>query len=244
MADDRENAKTQSVAPAKPGLELPSLAAAERQPSLTLDSVGSETTEATERAAEQVALPPQKIPAVERVAPKKAARRRPSATAKTRQTKPRNAARPAAKHPKAAQPEVTAPQRPERRKKLAPARRGASGQAAELNLSPFGEAAVAACAESGTRAARGLETLSREILTFGRSTVDANFAQARALLAARSLDEALALQSNFTSAQIGALVGEAAKLGRLGATLAQEALAPLKAQTDAAARGFVRSKAA
>jgi len=237
MADDSENTKCQTPVTVKPGLELPSVSAGERQAKANAEPVAPEAGESAGQAVELKG-------AAQKSAPAKAANVGPGPTAKARRMKPHKGAQSKSKPRETAQPEAAAPKRPDVAKRAEPVRPKTVGRTAAPSLAAFGEEAIVACTESGVRAAKGLETLSKEILTFGRSTIDANFLQARALLAARSLNEAFALQSDFTGRQIDALVGEAAKLGRLGTTAAQEALAPLKAQADAATRRFGRSKAA
>lgn len=235
MADERVTAPTPTSAPVKPGLELPAGGAPERpsaaQPTTAEKPAGpgaraasgSVTTEAKPKTPEK------ERHATPRKMPPKTPRTQAGAKAAPRKTAgPKAATRPRSRQDGKSGARHHAPAR----------------QAAAPIWSAYGEEAVAACAESGARAAKGFESLSKEILEFGRSTVDANLAQVRALLAVRSLGEALALQRDFAGAQFGALVDEAAKLGRLGATAAQDTLAPLAARADAAARRNRHSKAA
>lgn len=233
MADERETAPIPTSAPVKPGLELPASGALER-PSATKPATAEKPAEPTARTTSGSATTDAK--------PKTSAEDRPAAPRNAPPRTPRTQAGAKSAPRKAARSKAAT--RPRHSGKFGARHPAPARQAAAPIWSAYGEAAVAACAESGARAAKGFESLSKEILEFGRCTVDANLAQARALLAVRSLGEALALQRDFAGAQFGALVDEAAKLGRLGATAAQDTLAPLAVQADAEARRNRHSKAA
>lgn len=256
---DPRTVEGQKPAAEKPGLELPAVAAEARRPAAAAERPAKGTRPAAPlaQALEPTAIQAAKSeparstptaaagkPVDSRVEP--APRKSKSAQAAVGRDKPR--AKPAAKPLAKSQAISQAKSQVMQRTKTAAGHHAAAPESAPKPVVPdvavLGRDGLEACAECGTRAAKGFETLSKEVLTFGRSTLDANVAQAKALMAARSLDEALALQSEFAGAQFGALIGEATKLSRLTASLTQDAWAPLKVQAQAATRRFSPSKAA
>ena len=236
---DPRTVEGQKSAPEKPGLELPTVAAEARRPAAAAERPAKAARPAAPlaRALEQTTAQPERTEAA-----------RPSPTAAA--GKPaKSKAKPTPRKPMTAQSAaVRGKSQAVQRTKTAAGREAARPDSAPKPVVPaaaaLGRDGLAACAECGTRAAKGFETFGKEVLTFGRSTLDADVAQAKALMAVRSLDEAIALQSEFAGAQFGALIGEATKLSRLTASLTQDAWAPLKMQAEAATRRFSPSKAA
>lgn len=250
MADKHDSSKTQAAVAMKPGLALPVVATGDARTGPVPESGPSETGEITAAGSDPAA---RRVPAAkpasggtaeQTAAAKTVTGQRTGAPQKARPSTPRKAERPKAKRRTAAASKGKTAQRPKRAKRPEPERPAAAAPTRAPDAAAFGEETLAACAESGARAAKGLETLSKEMLSFGRNTVEANLAQTQALLAAHSLGEAFALQRDFAGAQISALVDEAAKLSRLGATAAQEAFAPLASRAGAFTRRVDRSKAA
>lgn len=108
----------------------------------------------------------------------------------------------------------------------------------------FGKANVDACAQSGALFAKGVESLSKELVALAQSAAEANLATAQALFGAKSLREVIDLQTEFSRSRFDSLVAESAKLTELGIALAQETIEPLQARLNATVEKLTRPIAA
>lgn len=106
----------------------------------------------------------------------------------------------------------------------------AVGEAAGLT-----KAALDAWAESGSIVARGMEDIGAAWLRYTQRSVEDSVEAARALLSARSLREAVEVQSDYARNSLGSLMSESVRLSELSVKVAQEAMQPLKTRLDAAA---------
>lgn len=103
---------------------------------------------------------------------------------------------------------------------------------------------VDAYVQSSTLFAKGVESLSKELMTIAQSAVEANVATTRALFGAKSVREVIDLQTEFSRSRFDALVAESAKLAELGMTLASETIEPIQARLNATVEKFVKPAAA
>ena len=108
----------------------------------------------------------------------------------------------------------------------------------------FGKDNVDACVQSGTLFAKGVESLSKELMTLAQSTAEANVATAQALFGARTLREVIDLQTEFSRSRFDSLVAESAKLTELGIALAHETIEPIQARLNATVEKLIKPIAA
>jgi hypothetical protein len=100
------------------------------------------------------------------------------------------------------------------------------------DLGTYGDAAVAALAQSQAALARGLEALSAEMAGLALSGMNMVARTANRLLAVKTLADAIEVNAGFTCSSFDALVGGSAKLSEIGVKLAAETCQPLLTQLD------------
>lgn len=96
---------------------------------------------------------------------------------------------------------------------------------------------------SGTRAAKGFEVLSREMIEFTQTSFAQNVEAAQNLMRVRSVREAVDLQSEYTRRNIDRLTKETAKLAELSVEVATQVLEPWQAQVGRAAQKVLKQSA-
>lgn len=89
-----------------------------------------------------------------------------------------------------------------------------------------------ACVECGTIAAKGVEELGTKVMSFTQASIEADLAAAKDILAAKTLHEAIDLQTSFAQARLERMTNETAKLGELSMRLASQAMEPLRSRLD------------
>jgi len=116
--------------------------------------------------------------------------------------------------------------------------------AAEVNgleaLMTAGQDNLAAYVTCGTIVAKGLETLGNEVMTLARANIDANLAVTRSLMAVKTPNEFVDLQTSFTRDRLEGMANETAKIGALTMNVASQALEPLRSRFDANTRTVFR----
>lgn len=75
---------------------------------------------------------------------------------------------------------------------------------------------------------KGAQSLAVEVIDYTRKSAESSSAAWEKLVAAKSLDSALAVQSEFARSAYENFVAEAAKLGEIYVEFAREAYAPLQ----------------
>lgn len=113
------------------------------------------------------------------------------------------------------------------------------GEAAKL-----GKDGVEAFVAAGTLASKGVEDMNADMLAFAKSRYEGNIAAAKAMMAAKTLQEVVELQNGYTKSAFEAYVAQVNKFGEASAKLAQDAFAPLNAQMQAAVEKLVKPLAA
>ena len=88
--------------------------------------------------------------------------------------------------------------------------------------------------------ARGAEALGKEYFAFAQDTATANSEAAKALLAARSLQEVADLQSRIVRTNIDKSVDESGKLSEMSLKIASEAFEPLQKQISVAVEAAIK----
>ncbi len=102
------------------------------------------------------------------------------------------------------------------------------------DFATFQNEAFAALVRSGEILAKGAEALSKEYFTFAQHAAEANSEAAKALLAAKSVNEFVQLQSDFLRVSLDKSVDEGSKLSEMSFKIATEAFEPLQKQMTAA----------
>ena len=107
-------------------------------------------------------------------------------------------------------------------------------------LMAFGKDNAEAMLKSANAAGKGLETINSEVFSYSRRFFEDGVAAAKAVLSAKTFEEAFHLQGEYGKALFQTQVDEAAKLGELALTTARETAEPFQARVAAVA-DFVRT---
>ena len=87
--------------------------------------------------------------------------------------------------------------------------------------------------QSANAAARGLEAINAEALTFSRQSMEEGLAAAKQAMTAKTAQEWFELQSGFTKSAFDSYMGQMSKFSDLFANTAREALEPLNGRFNA-----------
>jgi len=112
------------------------------------------------------------------------------------------------------------------------------------DFASFGKESVDAYVASSTVLTKGIETLSKELMGFTQASVEANVAATKALFTAKSVQEFIDLQSDYSRSSFDTLVSESAKLTELSMSLANDAMEPIQLRVNAAVERMVKPLAA
>jgi phasin family protein len=102
-------------------------------------------------------------------------------------------------------------------------------------ITTFSTGNVEAVVASSQAAAKAIETLNTEALSFARTSFEGSVAAAKAMAGAKSLQEIVDLQNTFSKSAIDGFVAQSTKLGEMFTQLSKEAMQPLSARMNAAA---------
>lgn len=102
-------------------------------------------------------------------------------------------------------------------------------------LITFGKDNAEAVLKSANATGKGFETIHSEVLAYTRKFIEDGVAASKAVLSARSVEEAFQLQGEFGKAIFQTQVDEAAKLGELALSTARDAAEPFQSRVAAAA---------
>lgn len=94
--------------------------------------------------------------------------------------------------------------------------------------------------KSANAAGKGIETINSQVFAFTRKFIEDGVAATRAVLSAKTFEEAFQRQGEYGKAMFQTQVDEAAKLGELALSTARETAEPLHARLNAVA-DFVRA---
>lgn len=95
-----------------------------------------------------------------------------------------------------------------------------------------GKDAFDAYMQSSTAMAKAVETLSKEILAFTQVSFENNAAAAKALMGAKTFQEVVELQTEYSRKNFDSIVAESSKLTELSVDIANQAIEPLKSQAN------------
>jgi phasin family protein len=88
-------------------------------------------------------------------------------------------------------------------------------------------AARTAWSIAGAAYGKGLEAIGGEWMSFAKKMLDGNVQVTKAALGAKSLNEALDLQSSFARRSYDGLLAQSTKVGELATKVAQDAAEPI-----------------
>lgn len=105
-------------------------------------------------------------------------------------------------------------------------------------LAQFAQANVEAMLKSGQSLAAGLQELGTHLAREAQASLEETTANLRALTAAKSLHEAVELQSQFVRTRLERAVSEGGKLTERSLRLVEETYAPISRRLEEAAGAF------
>jgi phasin family protein len=112
------------------------------------------------------------------------------------------------------------------------------------DVASLGKDNIDAYVQSTTVFAKGMEAMSKELMSFAQSSLDTGVANAKALFGAKTLRELIDLQTDFSRSGFDALVAESAKLTELSVTLANDTIEPLQVRINANVEKMMKPLAA
>ncbi|MEY4878930.1 MAG: hypothetical protein RJB62_399 [Pseudomonadota bacterium] len=107
----------------------------------------------------------------------------------------------------------------------------------------FNKETAEAVIEAATVAGKGVETINTEVFAYSKKSVEDSVAAAKAIMASKTLQELIELQSEYTKSAFEAYVAEFSKVRELAFGYAKAASEPLQARYTAFAE-IVQTKAA
>ena len=97
----------------------------------------------------------------------------------------------------------------------------------------YGKDTVEAYTKSATTAGKGVETIHNELYSYSKQSIENSIAAAKAVLGAKSVQEAFELQSDFAKTAFEAYVGEVTKLSEMFVSTTKETFEPLQGRVQA-----------
>ncbi len=97
----------------------------------------------------------------------------------------------------------------------------------------YGKETVEAYTKAANVAAKGAETLHNEIFAFSKQSFENTIAQTKALMATKSVHEAIELQSDFAKSQFDGYVSKMAQLSELVVATTKDSFAPIQGRVQA-----------
>lgn len=108
------------------------------------------------------------------------------------------------------------------------------------DIASLTRANVDALVQASAIVARGAEEASRQATAFAQSSFEQNVAASKALLAARTMTDLFAVQTNYVQQALEAMVSESTRMRELTLKTASEAAAPINAQFNAVVEKVAR----
>ena len=105
----------------------------------------------------------------------------------------------------------------------------------------FSKRQAAAASTAAASLAKGFQSIATEMTQYSQKSIEINSAFAEKFLQAKSLDEAVATQSEYAKSTYESSVAQATKIGELYTSLAKEALKPMEsmiAEVQSASAGL------
>lgn len=108
----------------------------------------------------------------------------------------------------------------------------------------LGRDSMDAYVESSTVFAKGFETFGKEVISFTQVAMDAGMAAAKSLATAKSFEEVIELQSEYSRSSFDSMLAESAKLTDLSIALANDAIEPLQSNMTTTVEKMMKPLAA
>jgi phasin family protein len=97
----------------------------------------------------------------------------------------------------------------------------------------FGKDNAEAVLKSANAAGKGIETINSEVLAYTRKSVEESVAVAKAVLSAKTVEEAFQLQSEFGKSAFETYADQLAKFGDMALATARRTAEPVQARVSA-----------
>jgi phasin family protein len=97
----------------------------------------------------------------------------------------------------------------------------------------FSKDTAEAMIKSANAAGKGMETINSEVLSYTRKSVEDGIIASKAIMSAKSVNEAIQLQSEYSKAAFETYVDELAKFGDMALAITRSAATPLQARVSA-----------
>ena len=112
------------------------------------------------------------------------------------------------------------------------------------DLAAANQETLDAVVKAGSVMARGMESFSKELMTFAQASAEANAAVATRMFGVKSLQEAIDLQNAHARDSFDKAVAETSKLTEMSVKVANEAFEPLQARVNVAVEKLLKAQAA
>jgi len=103
------------------------------------------------------------------------------------------------------------------------------------DFTTFGQANLDALVQASAVFTKGVEEFSKAMTSAARTSLDTSAAAARAAFAAKTVKDAVEVQTDFTRTSLETLLASWARFGELGVRLATDTASPLAARANAVA---------
>ncbi|MDP6688261.1 MAG: phasin family protein [Alphaproteobacteria bacterium] len=101
------------------------------------------------------------------------------------------------------------------------------------DMAASGKQSMEAWNNAGAAYGRGMEAISGEWMKFAKQMLDSNVQATKAILGAKSLNEAMELQSEYARGSFDGFMAQSTKVGEMATKVAQETAEPINAQFTA-----------
>jgi hypothetical protein len=105
------------------------------------------------------------------------------------------------------------------------------------DMQKFGKENVEAALKSFDAYAKNVQTIAQEVADYSKRSLDEGTRTAEKLFGAKSIDNAIEIQSAYLKSSYEGFVSQAAKLGSLYVDLARESYKPFESQVAKATNG-------
>ena len=107
-----------------------------------------------------------------------------------------------------------------------------------------GKGNIDAYIEFSTIVAQGMESLSKQVMDYAQASLEANLVVAKSMMTAKTLREAIDLQTDHTRDSFDSMIDEAAKLTEMSVAVANQAMEPIQARVNATTESWFKPLAA
>lgn len=108
----------------------------------------------------------------------------------------------------------------------------------------FGKETVEAYLKAANVAGKGVETMQNEMYSFSKQSVEETLAVTRAVLGARTVHEAIEIQSDFAKSVFDTYVGQINRMNEIMLSTTKEAFEPIQGRIQAWAEVVQTARAA